>query len=303
MQQGSTIALCTDTHFWHGGNNFQSSDGRIQLQSATELIQSTLIDEICKSDPDIVIHLGDWVCGGGSFNMSKTQFCQSLQQMQSAFATLPAPVYALPGNHDCPAGEDYSYFAQLWNSQPGLGYTIDLPEARLILLNTQGHSQAQLGAAYPGDPISGWASEAELKRLEDSLASAGNRPILLFVHQLLYPWIGSQPWKDLYQVENRQNVLELMARYGNVRAVFQGHAHMLDIQTTEIGENPCTFIVTPAIIEYPMAWLQLQLTAHKLSVSIQRLPLPELAATSRQSGNGQGWREGLSDWHDFCIEL
>ncbi len=311
MNNSKTIALCTDTHLWYGSSNYVAKDGRTQLQAASAEIQAALFDSLFDpardsgqhKTPDLLIHLGDWSCGGGSFNMPFEDFCAVQQAAKEAFCALPCPVYALPGNHDCPAGGDYSFFAQLWGTQPGIGQTVDLPDARLVLLNTHGHSPEQLADAYPGDPISGWVNEREMQRLEEALATAGERPVILFVHQLLMPWVGEPEWQELYQVDNREEVLRLMARYANVRAVFQGHAHMLNLQTCTIGGNACTFVVCPSLIEYPLAWLKLSLTADALAVSLQRLPLPALAQVSRNSGPGQAWRIGRKEWYNFSIAL
>lgn len=303
MTRGTKIALCTDTHFWPNGPNSVFSDGRIQLQSATEELQESLLATIWSHDPDLIIHMGDWSCGGGSFEMPEGEFYQALEQAKEAFCGLDRPVYTLPGNHDCPPGGDYSFFAQLWNTEPGVGQTIDLPEARLVLINTHGHSANQLAAAYPNDPISGWVNEAELNRIEDALITAENKPVIFFIHQLLMPWSAEYPWRDLYQVDNSEQVLNLMRLYGNVRAVFQGHAHMLDLSLQSIGQTDCLFIVTPSVIEYPIGWLMLELNENILTGQLERLPLPELAEQSRQSGKGQEWRAGRPEWSNFRIEL
>lgn len=299
----STIALCTDTHFWPGAPNYVATDGTTQLQGATERIQRTLLNSIRQQNPDIVLHLGDWSCGGGSFNMPVEAFYQVQQATKAAFCELPSPVYALPGNHDCPPSGDYTFFAKLWDTEVGCGHTIDLPAARVVLLNTHGHTQEQLADSYPGDPISGWVNPAELQRLENALATADGRPVLLFLHQLLMPWQGEKPWRDLYGVDNGDEVLNIVAHYGNVRAVIQGHAHMLNVHTRAIGTKPCTFVVSPAVIEYPMAWLLLKLTMESIAVQVQRLPLPDLAQVSRLSGPGQTWREGRREWQNFTISL
>ncbi len=303
MYASTTIALCTDTHFWPGAPNSQIPDGRIQLQGATHELQRVLLDSLRSASPDLVIHLGDLTCGGGSYQMPVEEFHHTIQQIKQAFATLSVPVYALPGNHDCPPGSDYSFFASVWGGEPGIGHTIDLPTARLVLLNSQGHTPQQLAEALPGDPTYGWVSQAELERLEEALVGARERPVIMFMHQLLRCWTGDRPWHELYAIKNGSKVLNILAHYSNVRAVFQGHAHRLDVQVQPIGKHECTFVVTPALIEYPLGWLLLEMARDSLTVRLQRLPLPTLAEQSRLSGNGQEWRDGRREWHDFQIEL
>ncbi len=274
-----------------------------QLQPWSEHIQATLLAELETARPDLIFHLGDLTCGGGSFNMPTETFFATLEATYEAFQAQPADFLALPGNHDCPPGGDWSYAEKRFGLGPGLGQTIDLPTARLVLLNAQGHPPEQISAAWPDDPTSGWVNEAELARLAEALATADERPVLLFLHQVLKPWVGAQPWQGLYGIENADAVLTVLEKAGNVRAVFQGHAHRLDVQQAKVGPEACWFIVGPAIIEYPLAWLQLDLTPTQLHVSVQRLPLSDLATLSLEQGEDRSWRAGQPAWQDFSIPL
>jgi 3',5'-cyclic AMP phosphodiesterase CpdA len=304
-RQHYRIGLCADTHFWQNGVSFVDANGSLQLQSNSDQLLSTLLAELEAAQVDLVLHLGDVTCGGGFFEMPREDFYAALDYVHGRFSQLSAPTYAVPGNHDCPpGGGDWSYFERLWGLSSGIGMTIDLPMARLVLLNAQGHQEDQIDEARPTDPAYGWVNETELLRLEEALASAGGRPVLLFCHQLLRPWISNHnEWAYFYGVKNAQAVLDIMARYSNVRAVFQAHAHRLDVHVAAVGARPCYFIVSPAIIEYPLAWLALELTPGRLQIQLRRLPIPELAAISLHSGVGQGWRSGLPQWADMAIEL
>ncbi len=298
------IGLCADTHFWPTNTLYSGSHGSLQLQPWSEQLQTVLLAELEGAQLDYVIHMGDITCGGGVYNMPEQEFYTALEHTHQTYNRLAARFYALPGNHDCPpGGGNWSYFEQLWGLQAGIGDIIDTPMARLVLLNTQGHSAQQIEAAKPTDPVYGWVSDAELKRLEDALATAGKRPVLLFAHQLLQPWSEDKPWEDFYGVRNAAAVLEMMERYGNVRIVFQAHAHRLDVQTIYVGTQRCHFIVMPSIIEYPLGWLRLDLTPGALQLSLQRLPLPDLASLGGYSGEGQLWRSGKSEWANMQIEL
>ena len=298
------IGLCADTHFWPTNTLYCGSHGSLQLQPWSEQLQTVLLAELAKAQLDYVVHMGDITCGGGVYDMPENEFYTALQRTHREYSQLPAPFYALPGNHDCPpGGGGWSYFERLWGLQPGLGVTIDTPLARLVLLNTQGHSQKQLEEAKPTDPVYGWVNDAELERLATALATAGERPVLLFTHQLLHHWSGDQPWQDFYGIHNAATVLKIMAHHGNVRAVFQAHAHRFDVQVVNIGPKPCHFIVMPAIIEYPLGWLCLDIHKHCMKIALLRLPLPELASLGGYSGEGQLWRAGKQEWTNLKIEL
>ncbi|NJN81457.1 MAG: hypothetical protein HC802_03690 [Caldilineaceae bacterium] len=252
---------------------------------------------------DYVIHMGDVTCGGGTYEMQLDAFRAALHRAHCVFDKLPMPAYVLPGNHDSLPGGDWAYFDQLWGISPGIGHTIDLPMARLVLLNAQGHSPAQLQASLPDDPVTGWVNDQELARLDEALATAGGRPVVLFMHQVLLPWQSDQPWKHFYGVENASAVLDLLAAYANTAAVFQGHAHRLNVQTVDLGQRPCTFVIAPSLIEYPLAWLLLDFSQKEIHVQMRRLHLDDLAEESRLSGAGQSWRAGKPAWQDFFIDL
>jgi Icc protein len=304
------IALCTDTHNWMPPPGNESPGAQaVALQYDSPAVQAALLDVLRAEQPDLVVHLGDFTCGGGYFHMPPADFVSASAAIRHNFAALPMPVYALPGNHDCvPGGGDWRVFEELWGLRHGLGHTVDLPAARLVLVHSQGHSPARIAAAAPSDPVYGWVGDAELARLDAALAGAGDRPVILFLHQLLIPWSSGVNWLDYYGTANGGRVLEIMDRHANVRAVFQGHAHLYDVQERAVGGRPCRFVVAPAVIDYPVGWLDLHLDEDCLQVTLRQLPLPDLIERSRDArpGNGgasQEWRAGRPEWSSFVIDL
>lgn len=298
------IGLCADTHYWPQSGNLVGGEGNIQLLGESNRLLSQLTAELAAADLDLALHLGDFTCGGGYFEMPFCDFLAAVDATHDALVQLRSPVHGLPGNHDCPPGGGrWIRVEERWGLEPGLGRTIDLPHARLVLINAQGHSDEQIAAAAPGDPIYGWVNEAELARFERSLATAGDRPVIIGLHQLLRPWSMSRPWKDFYAVENANAVLETMARYNNVHAVFQGHAHRFDVQQSNVGGRNVWFIIAPAVVEYPLGWLFLTLTPGRLRVQLCSLDMPDLLDLTRDAGDGQAWRAGEAEWRDFTIDL
>lgn len=299
------IGLCADTHYWPQRGNLVGGEGNIQLLGESERLLEQLVTELAAADLDLALHLGDFTCGGGYFEMPFCDFVAAVDATHDALIQLDPPVYGLPGNHDCPpGGGHWTRVEERWGLEPGLGRTIDLlPYARLVLINAQGHSDEQIEAAAPGDPIYGWVNEAELARLDQALASAGELPVLIGLHQLLRPWSLDRPWKAFYAVENANAVFETMARYNNVRAVFQAHAHRFDVQQASVGGRNVWFVITPAVVEYPLGWLLLTLTPGRLRVQLRSLDMPDLLALTRDAGDGQAWRAGEPAWRDFTIDL
>lgn len=301
----SVIGIISDTHYWQRAEPVVTKDGAIQLQKWSATLLTTLLDEMASAGVTQIVHLGDITCGGGTYNMPTADFVDTLVSLCRSFQESPIPVAVLPGNHDSwPGTGAMAAFCRIWATQPGTGTTLDLPEARLVLLNSQGHPADVVAAAPDGDPVFGWVAETELERVDEALATAGDRPVLIFSHQLLHPWAGDREWRDFYGIANATDVLDIVRRHGNTRAVFQGHAHRLDIQEIALTPHRSTlFAVVPAIIEYPVAWVRLALSNDRATVSLQRLPLPELAEMSRNSGSNQGWREGKPEWWNVTFPL
>ncbi|MCL4860390.1 MAG: metallophosphoesterase [Caldilineaceae bacterium] len=295
------IALFSDTHLWPGAEQ-RFGNANSQMQPWSSEIRDVLLADLASSRPDLLFHLGDLTCGGGSFAMPDDLFYTTLRDFVAQLNRLPGAFYGLPGNHDAPLGQPWTFAEEQLGLAPGQGHTLDTPHARLILLNAQGHDQAQIDAAAPNDPVSGFVAAHELARLERDLAGAADRPVLLFMHQLLQPWAGDQPWADLYGVENGSAVRDLLARHGNVRAVFQAHAHRLDLQPVTLGAGTCWFVVLPAVIEYPMAWMELVLDEEHAHLTMRRLPLRDLAEQSRRSGDID-WRAGRPEWRNARFPL
>jgi len=299
-----SIGICADTHYWPDGRDFVSADGSLQLQGSSKALLATLFGELSQAKLDMVLHLGDLTCGGGTYAMTPDVFEIAVVDLYHTYRNLHTPVFALPGNHDSmPGSGDWRVFHAVWGTPPGMGMTIDLPMARLVLLNTHGHSPAQIADAADRDPVYGWVNDAELARLEEALRTAGERPVLLFTHQLLAPWSSGNDWRAFYGIQNTAAVLELLARYNNVRAVFQAHAHRLDLQQRRLGDQVCTFVILPSLIEYPLAWMRLDLSPATMRMRLNRLPLPDLQEASRLSGAGQSWRAGHPEWWDLTIPL
>lgn len=299
-----SIGLCADTHYWPQGDNYVTSDGSLQLQASTPDLLTTLFQELRGAGLDMVLHLGDLTCGGGTYEMAPQDFVATVVDMYRTYQSLDLPVFVLPGNHDSlPGAGGWDVFHDVWGLQPGLGTTIDLSLARLILLNTHGHTAAQIAQAEEFDPVYGWVSDAELQRLDTALATAGDKPVLVFTHQLLAPWSNHIAWHDYFAVRNAAAVRSVLSRYQNVAAVFQAHAHRFDVRRLTLGRHECTFVILPSLIEYPLAWVQLDLAPDLLRMRLRQLPLPDLQAVSRASGSGQAWRAGRPEWWDLTIPL
>jgi 3',5'-cyclic AMP phosphodiesterase CpdA len=296
------IALCSDTHTWTIPEPVQLPDGGTMFLDCADGLLDSLVAAIDAENPDLAVHLGDLTCGGGFFSMPDAEFAAQETRLRHVYGSMRAEMLALPGNHDCPpGGGDWRLFESLWGLGSGMGKTVDVGPLRLVLVNAQGHTTSQINEARPEDPTYGWVSQEELARVDESLASAGGRHVVLMIHQLLKPWQGPRPWAEFFGVQNRGDVLDVLERHGNVSAVFQGHAHMYEVQTMPVGGRPCAFVVVPAVIEFPTAWLMLEANGAGLDVELRSLSPQAIPGGEQRNGDGQKWRSGRPEWQKFHV--
>jgi 3',5'-cyclic AMP phosphodiesterase CpdA len=163
--------------------------------------------------PDLILHGGD-VTVDGADEDEDFRFCAEL------FSSLPAPVLAVPGNHD--VGEPRHPYQPVnaerlerWRRYLGRDYWHrDLERWRLIGLNSQ-----LFGS---GDP----EEARQLAWLSSTMADAGARRIGWFLHMPLFLEHPAERDMGYWTVkpEPRRPLLDLLARY-RVALVASGHVH------------------------------------------------------------------------------
>ncbi len=271
------IGVLSDTHFWLGTP--QPAEGQLQLYS--EQICEALLRDLTSSSLNLVVHLGDVTCGGSHYGMSPEDFDQTLDWFLARIRTLPCPVHILSGNHDLKLGETYEPTETRLGLQPGrgLGMTFPAHNLHIELLNAQGHTEQDIAQAAEGAPVAGQVSPAELVRLDQALHDAKDMNVIVGTHQLLQPSVDyGADWKDSL-VQNRQEVRTILARHGNIRAVFQGHAHKYEVQTVPLGSQACSFVIAPPLCKWPPAWLLLTIGKTGLDIQARYLDLGNVSGT------------------------
>lgn len=160
-------------------------------------------------DTDRVIFTGD---------LTHRADAASYLRLKELLATLPAPATITIGNHD--NRETFlAVFGDVTPDENGfVQQVIDLPDCRLVLLDT-------LFAPPYNYPMShsGHLCERRLQWLDRSLAGAGGRPVLLFMHHP--PHKTGFTGMDAIRLSNEDAFYEVVLRHGNVRHIFAGHVH------------------------------------------------------------------------------
>ncbi|MEB3341938.1 metallophosphoesterase [Okeania sp.] len=175
--------------------------------------------------------------------------------LSKKLATLPYPVYVVPGNHDVPVkfANDYSidladfpsYYHHFgYDNLQRLYYTKQvLPGVRIIGLNSN-----QFDVSGKQEYTGGLDAE-QLNWLQQVLNSAEEELIIVMIHHNVIEHLPDQsnnPLGRRYMLKNRSVLLDILKSY-SVKLIFTGHLHLQDVAEYEgIYE-----ITTGSLVSYP----------------------------------------------------
>lgn len=293
------FAFITDTHLYPEAP--QNYGGGTQIQESSVEIYETMIQQVEAFEPDFVIHGGDIVCGGDSFEMPPSHYQIALDHAQMMGEQLSAPIYYMPGNHDLdPQNGDkdlylqrFGYDAQVVEgenqgpdgeqsmSAKRLAYTsLVHDDLRLILLDCQ-EVEKDVTHGHLGEEQLGWL-QTELEQ-----AKAENQEVLIFAHQLLHP---TEEFSELgWMIDNSEQVCEIIDRCDHILATFHGHLHLNRIlEPDPATDNRRLTIISSGIICYPMMWRKIYVDQDQIRVVSSQLQLPELLAISSAAHDKRG---------------
>ena len=141
------------------------------------------------------------------------------------FASIDAPIYCMPGNHDMP-----NAMVAALDSPTFVVNGSGVHDAWLIItLDTSIHSMA-----------AGRLSDAELVRLEATLSAYPDKYALIALHHP--PVKMDSAWLDAISLQNAAELFAVLARHPKVRVVTWGHAH----QQFDAEHGQVSLVCTPA---------------------------------------------------------
>ena len=179
---------------------------------------------------DFVLHTGDVV----------DQACTANYELAGSVLTqLKAPVYYLPGNHDC-AVLMQSTLLQKSNALERYDQSFNIGGVQFLLLDSRGVNTAG-GELLP----------SQLERLE-AFCEAGDGPLVIGMHHppisLDVPWLDDDPAMSL---SNRESCLRAMKSAGQrLRGIFFGHVH----RAFQVVQDGLFFSSAPSIFGQLKTW-------------------------------------------------
>ncbi|MYF97618.1 hypothetical protein F4212_00575 [Candidatus Poribacteria bacterium] len=261
------FAFITDTHLYL--NATQNYAGGLQQQLNSLALYEKLIEQLNEFDPAFVVHGGDIVCGGNSFDMSAEEYVASLHTALMLSERLNMPCYHIPGNHDLDpeTGSKDAYIERFGIN--GMGSTCFVKgNIRFILLDAQ---------EVPKDLTHGYVSTNQLAWVEREMKKAADygEEIIFFSHQLPFPSVEFQGVGS--RIANSAEIIEIAAPFEKqILGFFCGHLHLNRV----FREQGLLCVVTSGIICYPMMWRQVYVYPDRIEVKSVPVDLPEVLAES-----------------------
>lgn len=214
--------------------------------------------------------------------------------LSQKLATLPYPVYVIPGNHDVPSltGSEtaiaFNHFPEYYklfgyHDTNSMDYTCEIAEnLQLIALNSNNfNSEKQLR---------GYLTDTQLIWLENTLKNLTNKVVFLMIHHNIIEHLPNQyhhPLGRRYMLDNAPDLLKILDKY-NVQLIFTGHLHIQDIaQYKNIYE-----ITTGSLITYPHPYRVLELKINnqqEINLKIQSYRVQELAEVENFANFSKEW--------------
>ena len=236
-------------------------------------LADSLLADIQRNAPDLIVVSGDFTQVG-----SRAEF----EVAQAFLETLPAPVFAVPGNHDVPARNLALRFAD-----PYRHYRRHIAQDLEPFLETQGIAIAGLKTSRRFRLGLNWAhgsiSAHQLEALETRFAGSAPERLRIVVahHPLLQPDVAmARPMR-----------LACFARLG-VRLVLSGHFHMSYVREHHVvtgeTEGPLQAAAGPIIVLQAASAISTRLRDHANAYNLVDIAEGLISVTVRE-WQGKDW--------------
>ena len=282
------FVFVTDSH--HYPDAAQDYGAPKMLTHSREVLDA-MVPAINAVRPDFIVHGGDLLCGGGSFDLPTETYRRSVDEVAAAVAGFEAPFYWIPGNHDCDA--QTGSFADLHARLPmvdGIEVVQAAPGLRLALSNVFEHEPLNNGGGI-------WTDALDIQLRQAAEEALAKKQVLFLV---LHPWILPDYEGNSGIIDHAGKLVETVSQCPAVAAVFTGHRHANRIRLY----RDWLVVDTACLIGYPMGFRLLELTDDGyMNCRFIPLDLPELIAASKARSSDDANRMWAGQIHDRDTEV
>ena len=276
------FVFITDTHYWSGA---PKDFGAPKMLTGGCEIHDALVPSVNDRNPEFVVHGGDFLCGGSSFDLPTEVYEQSIREVRERFDAIRAPFYIVPGNHDCDA--------QTWKFD-AFNDAFDVPEVLAVDVAPSLHVlRANVFLGDTKEKGSGeWTDEHdELLREADRKARADQIAAVLFLHSwVLADSIPADGSEGRGCVEGSRRLLDTVSQCPSIAAIFTGHRHVNRIT----AYRDFLIVDTASLIGYPFGFREVWLSGDGwFSTRFHHLDVPGVMAAYRsrdEAGDDLYWK-------------
>jgi len=222
-----------------------------KLLTRSREILDAVVPQINALNPEFIVHGGDLVCGGDAFEMAPSAYVEAIQESADRFSKLQAPLYVIPGNHDCdPVTGSFDAFYERFSVPEVLTVSDVSPGLRLARVNV-----------YPSNPmenVNGEWTRAHDDALREASAKAlkERTAILLVLHTWVLEGRRDADGTPLGVIANADRLRSTIAECPAVAvAVFTGHRHRNRISVVQ----DWLMVDSGALVGFPMGFRELWL--------------------------------------------
>lgn len=284
------FVFITDSHYWPDA---PKDYGAPKMLTHGRPIHEALVPTINALNPDFVLHGGDFLCGGSSFDLPTATYRRCVSEVRTFFNDIEAPFYLVPGNHDCDAQTwKFDVFHAAFDSSDVLPVKDVSATLRLALANVfTGDTEAEGSGEWTD-------AHDEALREANRAALADDTPLVLCLHPWLLPDAPPPPDSEGRGcVKGSARALATVSECASVVAVFTGHRHVNRIT----AYRDFLIIDTACLIGYPFGFREVTLSDEGwFSTKFHRLELPDVMAAYRardDAGEDADW-EGQPHYLD-----
>lgn len=266
------FCFLTDTHYWP---NAPADFGAPKMLTQGRPIHEAAVQAINALEPDFILHGGDLLCGGSSFDLPTAVFEQSIHEVSEMFDAFKAPFYCIPGNHDCDAQTwQFDAFHAAFNAPEILDIDAVSDGLRLARANVFLGDTKTYGAGE-------WTDQHDERlRAADKEAGSAGLTMILFLHTWLLPDAPVPADEDGRGcVRGAARLLQTVSECPSIAAVFTGHRHLNRINAI----RDFLIVDTASVIGYPFGFREVTISDDGwFRTRFHRLDIPEVVSLYRQ---------------------
>lgn len=237
----TTLQVLTDVHAGSPAEGHASNRKLSKLAPA--VLDSVLQQGAARGDIQAVLSLGDLIEHSGaaiSEHLRAETDEKNFRNTLRSFDSLTVPTLHCIGNHPLMILMEDVITSALGLEQPY--YARDIGEHRIIMLHSRFRHKRDSGGHKSGSGI--YIDDQQLSWLRKELESTDRNVLVCSHHPLDDQDLRGNIWFEKYpqcaHTENRRDVQEILATYGNVVAVASGHTHWNYLSKDNFGTTHIT---------------------------------------------------------------